>query len=254
MNPETPFQPTSQPPQNGLPPVSPSPTSQTPADPWTNQPTATVAPTPVAAEPQPQHTSTNAQSYDASYLDQIAPAKQANVNRFAVVALIAVVIISAIAGVFMILNSGGPSANSLIPPLSERIGSLQSVTDTSQKRLAENQITSANAALSSSLTSMKADLDAIIKNNKLKTDKNLAATEKAYLAKLQKTLDDAHQRGTLDRTYTTQMTYELTVLKSRLSQLKKASRSETTHKFCDDAIKNIDAVLKSYESFSATKG
>jgi hypothetical protein len=50
------------------------------------------------------------------------------------------------------------------------------------------------------------------------------------------------------------MTYELTVLKSRLSQLKKASRSETTHKFCDDAIKNIDAVLKSYESFSATKG
>ena len=72
-----------------------------------------------------------------------------------------------------------------------------------------------------------------MKERKLKTSEKSAAakTEKAYSDELAKTLDDSYQRGTLDRTYTSQMTYELTVLKSKLTKLQRSTKSKELTEF-----------------------
>ena len=97
-------------------------------------------------------------------------------------------------------------------------------------------------------------VDAIIKERKLKSSGSIKKEEKAYLEKLQKKLDDAHQKGTLDRTYTTAMTYELSILKSQVNKLKRSSgNNKSIAAFCNSSITSIDTILASYSKFSASK-
>ncbi|MGE5299226.1 MAG: hypothetical protein ACM3KF_04265 [Acidobacteriota bacterium] len=255
MNPQVPYQPQQPqqpaPSEGGMPPVAPVGWQQP-----SNVPPATTAaqaqPAPAEFSPAPGVAESN---YSIDYLNQIAPKEQKTVNRFAVIALIAGVLISALFGMILLSNSGGPSANEQLTPLSLRIATLKSVTASQQKHLNENQINEANAALNSSLTTMNTDIEALMKERKLKTSEKSAAakTEKAYSDELAKTLDDSYQRGTLDRTYTSQMTYELTVLKSKLTKLQRSTKSKELTEFATSASENIDTVLKAYASFEATK-
>jgi len=193
--------------------------------------------------------------YSIDYLNQIAPKEQRVVNRFAVFGLIGGGIIAAVFALILITASGGPSANDQLIPISARIATLQSVTKTEQTHLAEDQISQANAALSSSLSSMTTSMNTILTERKLKNDagSSTSKTEKTYATKLTTTLENAYQRGTLDRTYTSQMTYELTVLRSRIAKLKQTTGSKELLSFCDTALSNIDLVLKAYSTFDATK-
>ena len=248
MNPQDPYQPdqtTPPAPQGGMPPVAPSGWQQ-------NTPQPAAAQTPVDFTPAPGVAESN---YSIDYLNQIAPKETKVVNRFAVIALIAGVLISALFGVILLSNSGGQSANDQLTPIALRIATLKTVTAGQQKHLNENQINEANAALNSSLTTMNTDIQAIIKERKLKSsDKSTTAkTEKTYSDKLAKTLDDSYQRGTLDRTYTSQMTYELTVLKSKLAKLKRSTKNKQLTEFATSSTENIDTVLKTYSTFEATK-
>lgn len=247
-------------------PVQQAPSQQPP---WpTQQPQMQQAPYQPQQQPapmpgyQPQAPFTppsgaNGQSpeYSIDYLNQIAPKEQRVVNRFAVFGLIGGGIFAAIFALILISTSGGPSANDQLIPISERIATLQSVTTTEQTHLAEDQISQANAALSSSLSSMTISMKTILTERKLKDDagSSSAKAEKAYAAKLTATLENSYQRGTLDRTYTSQMTYELTVLRSRITKLKQTSGSKEILSFCDTALTNIDLVLKAYSTFDATK-
>lgn len=254
MNPQGPYQPeptTPPAPQGGVPPVAPSGWQQnTPQPTYPSQPTASQAPADFT--PAPGVAESN---YSIDYLNQIAPKETKVVNRFAVIALIAGVLISALFGMILLSNSGGPSANDQLAPIALRIATLKSVTADQQKHLNENQINEANAALNSSLTTMNTDIQAIMKERKLKSsDKSTAAkTEKTYSDKLAKTLDDSYQRGTLDRTYTSQMTYELTVLKSKLAKLKRSTKNKQLTEFASSSTDDIDTVLKAYSTFEATK-
>ena len=122
-----------------------------------------------------------------------------------------------------------------------------------QPHLNVNQISEANAALRTTLSTMNIDITAIMKERKLKADKDLTAKETAYREKLSKSLNDSHQRGTLNRTYTSQMRYELTLLRSQVVTLKKAGSTDAIKKLCNNGIENIDLILKSYASFDASK-
>lgn len=193
----------------------------------------------------------SAANYSVDYLNQIAPKEQKSVNRFAVIALIAGVLISALFGVILLSSSSGPSPNAQLAPIELRIATLETVTEAQQPHLKETQISEANAALNSSLTSMKAELDALMKERKLKTGEKAAGnkTEKTYSEKLATTLDESYQRGTLDTIYTSQMTYELTVLRSKISKLKRSTKSTSLVNFSTAAITNIDTILKAYQAF-----
>ena len=152
------------------------------------------------------------------------------------------------------VSSQGPDANGQIPTISDRINTLSSVSKNETTKLTQLEISEANASLSSTLTSMKSQLDAIIKERKLKSSGSVKKEEKAYLEKLQKKLDDAHQKGTLDRTYTTAMTYELSILKSQVNKLNRSSgNNKSIAAFCNSSITSIDTILASYSKFSASK-
>ena len=254
MNPQGPYQPNQAPeptPQGGVPPIAPAGWQQNGSVPPV-APGYQTQPQPAEFSPTPGIAESN---YSIDYLNQIAPKEQKAVNRFAVIALIGGVLISALFAIILMSSSGGPNANDQIGSLALRIATLQTVTGEQQKHLTENQISEANAALNSSLTTMNTDVQAIMKERKLKTAEksNTTKTETAYSEKLSKTLDDSYQRGTLDRTYTSQMTYELTVLKSKLNKLKRSTKSKELTEFATSGVENIDTVLKAYENFDATK-
>ena len=273
MNPQDPYQKLQNPQTQGssLPPVPqenpsfPQPSSSTnPYAQTYDAPSAQPAENTSQFEPQPQIqplTPLNGASDSASvpddyttvdYLNRIAPQEQKTINRFAVFGLIGSVLVSVILVFVMMMSSQGPSVNELIPPISKRIDTLATVAKAETTKLTQNEIVEANASLSSSLNSMKAQLDAIIKERKIKATGS-SSTEKAYLENLQKKLDDSYQKGTLDRTYTTQMTFELSSLKSQINKLKRTSKNKSITEFCDSAITNIDTILAAYGKFEGSK-
>lgn len=281
MNPENPFenQP-NQPIQPGQypqqPPVGPSspvvtppqappapPDAPQPSQPFAPQPDTTPtpayprAPVPLSQAAAPLPSGASSHEYSADYLNQIAPKEQTAINRFAIIGLIGGVLMAAIVAIVIMLNAGGPDFSAQAKSVQMRIGTLQKVADTQQPHLKESAISEANSSLASALTSMNADLTALMKTKDLKTASGSSATstktEKNYADSLQKKLDDSYQRGTLDRTYTTQMTYELTLLRSKLTKLKNTANSKSVTAFCTSATTNIDAILKAYSAFSATK-
>ena len=188
----------------------------------------------------PVYASSSDDDYNTvDYLNRIAPPEQHTINRIAIIILI------------LIINPGASDANSLIQPIRDRTDTLNKVVDENEGRLTQTEIAEANTALNSTLTTMQTRLDAIIKERKIQ--KKSSSTEKSYLEALQKKLNDSYQKGKLDSSYATAMTYELTILKSQLNKLKKVSDSKSIRSFCDESINNIDVILKAYHDFASTK-
>ena len=243
MNPEQfPVPQPSQPPSEGVPPVAPQAFSQPPVAPSSFE---TQAPT-----------STTSDMLGTGYLDKIAPTEKKTINRFAIFGLIGGVLVLVIVILAILMNSSGPSLATQAKSINARIATLQTVTDAQQKHLKENSISEANTTLASVLTSMNTDLAGIMKTKKITASDSktkVASEEKAYSSTLAKKLDDAYQRGTLDRIYAPQMVYELSIMRSKLVALKKSSTSDSIDTFCNTSIANVDAVLKAFTAFSSTK-
>lgn len=261
MNPQDPQQPPQQyPPVNPgagtLPPIDPSlyPQAAAPAQP--QQPVAQPAPQFAQPTPLPSYQDPRRSGdYTVDYLNSIAPSQQKVVNKFAVFGLIGGVLVAVVVALILFSTPKSTTSTTLIPPISTRIASLKTVTSGQQKHLKENAITETNAALNSSLGTMDTELKQIMKDQKLtkSVSKAQLTTEKKYSDALAKTLDDAYQRGTLDRIYTSQMTYELTILERQITSLKRTSKNKDIQAFCTSSIANIDLVLKSFATFEATK-
>lgn len=211
-------------------------------------PQQTVQPLPAYQNPQ------TAAEYSVDYLNSIAPNQTKQANKFAVFALIGGVIIAAIFAVLILSAPKGSNTNELIPPIAARIKTLQTVTAGQQKHLNENDVNQANATLNSALDTMSTDIAAIVKERNLAKKQTKAQTtqETAYATDLTKTLDDAYQRGTLDRTYTSQITYEITILESQINSLEKSTTNKEIDAFCADATKNLDLILAALSASETT--
>ena len=258
MYPQNPYEPGRTPQQPPAPAEPPTLSHSGPVVPLYPTPvqsdTPAPQPAPLSSVPHPGYEPRD--EYSIDYLNQIAPTQQKPVNRLAVFGLIGGILAAAAIAVVLLTSSGGAPPSTQMQQTLARIGTLQTVADAQQKHLAENDINQANATLSSALSSMKTDLTAIMKTKGVKVaDKKSASTttETAYLTKLQKKLDDSYQRGTLDRTYTSQMTYELTLLRSKLKKLQTSGDSKSLTTFCKSAIENIDAILKAYANAALTE-
>lgn len=281
MNPDNAYQPTPRPEVQPMEPAygAPSPTQysgSTPlpqpalqqpvlqATPTTEpafSPTSTPLPRPIplsaaTIQNNTQLSGSNEQ-YSVDYLNQIAPSQKKSTSRFAVFAPIGGIILVALAAVIIFANAGPPDFSTQAKSAQSRIITLQTVADGQQTHLKENTISEANSSLASALTSMNTELTAIMKTKGIRvadsTKVAVSKTEKAYAENLTKKLDDSYQRGTLDRTYASQMTYELTVLRSTLNRMKNTANSKSVTTYVNSAVTNIDAILKAYNAFSATK-
>lgn len=192
------------------------------------------------------------QEYSIDYLNEIAPKQQKTVNKFAVFGLIGGVLLAVVAAVAMLASSGGPDLKTQAKDIQGRIATIQAVSDAQQAHLKEPVLSEANATLSTTLSSMSTEFTALLKTRKIVVTKSVLPAEKTYAETLTKKLDDSYQRGTLDRNYPTQMTYELTILRSKIRKFRSEASSKTVSAFCDTATKNIDTILGAYTKYNAS--
>lgn len=195
-------------------------------------------------------------SFPVDYLNEIAPKQQpVQINRFAVFGLIGGVLLLAFSAVMMMVNSQ-PNYTKQAQSTLARIETLQAATKEQQSRLTENELSSMNTTLTTSLGSMGTELKSSLKDAKIKTELvgDAKKTEKAYSDKLSKTLEDAYLTGSLDRVYAREMSYQLSILKSYLQKLKTASgnRKAITDYVATNS-KTLDAATKSFSNFTSTK-
>jgi hypothetical protein len=239
-------------PGSGLPPVLSHSGPVVPIDPNPSQLVPSATPMTTGSAPEFQENAIPSANTDLSidYLNQIAPQQQKTVNRFAVFGLISGMLVVVLVLFMVITNSGPPDISSQTKSLQQRIATLQSVVDSQQPHLQNNGLSAANSTLSSTLTSMSTDLATLMKAKGVKASDSttsIATSEKKYASTLRKKLDDSYQRGTLDRVYAPQMTYELTVLRTKIKLLKSTNgNSKSVDEFCTTSLANVDAILKTY--------
>ncbi|RKW01558.1 MAG: hypothetical protein D8B38_04260, partial [Candidatus Saccharimonas sp.] len=195
-------------------------------------------------------------SFPVDYLNEIAPKQQpVQINRFAVFGLIGGVLLLAFAIIMMMVNSQ-PNYTKQAQSTLARIETLQAATKEQQSRLTENELSSMNTTLTTSLGSMGTELKSSLKDAKIKTELvgDAKKTEKAYSDKLSKTLEDAYLTGSLDRVYAREMSYQLSILKSYLQKLKTASGNrKAIADYVATNSKTLDAATKSFSNFTSTK-
>lgn len=225
-----------------------------------NQTPLTPSPAPLgqfgsADTSTPQATLNPQPEYNVDYLNSIAPRPQKKLSNGAVFGMIGGLLLAVTVAFIAISAPKGPTLDILLPQVEGRIATLKSVTDDQSKRLSSNDMTTINATLNSTLYTMDADISGIVKDQKLgkNATKDQQSAEKSYATKLTKTLDDAYQRGTLDRTYDTQMIYELTILGNQINKVRSLTKNQTTRDFCDNAIKNINLTLEALDKFDGSK-
>lgn len=241
-------------PPSGTPPTPQGPAQNTLPPPAVYQPGSGALPAPEGYGQPVAQPPTTPPTFSSDYLNQIAaPAPAPTHGKFAVIGLIGGVLLAALFALLLINGSRGPDFTTQAKQINARIGTLQTVASAQQKHLSENSIVEANATLSSTLTTMNTDLASLTTAKDKNTEKSLSATETNYQTTLSKTLDDAYQRGTLDRTYTVQMSYELTLLRGMMVKLQTNTSKASIKIFCETSIKNIDIILKLYADFDASK-
>lgn len=228
------------------PPSNPTPPTQ--AGGWTPQPQTPIAPSAFDTTPQ-----TSAQPLGEHYLDQIAATEPVPVHKFAMLGIIGGVLVLVI--VFIAIMMGGnntPSLGTQAKAVNSRIATIATIADDQQKHLGDSTLSAANVMLSSILTTMATDLTANMKEKKIALTSTVSKVEQAYASTLSAKLDDAYQRGTLDRTYAPQMVYELTVLRSKLTVMKNIASSKSTKEFCTTSITSLTTIIEKFQAFSST--
>ncbi len=237
MNPE-------QQPPSPTPPVQPTGWAPLPQNQVAQPQSAPVAPSAFNAQPN--------STTEENYLNQIATPEPVRVHKFAMFGLIGGVLVLLIVVLAIMMNSGGPSLSTQAKTVNDRINTLKTVASDQQKHLSDNTIVTSNATLSSVLTTMSTELTDVMKARKITLSSTASTAEKKYATTLSTKIDDAYQRGTLDRTYAPQITYELTLLRSKLVAMKSSSNSSAVSTFCTNSITNLDAIIKTFKDYSAT--
>lgn len=158
---------------------------------------------------------------------------------------------------FLIRSAAPPDVSTQVYALQARIDTLSKVTSEQGKYLTQNELSGINSTLGASLTSMTTDLSAYAKlrgiSSTTKAATSAKTTETAYYTALSKKLGDAYLLGTLDRTYSTEMKYQLGILKSKILLIKTAANSKTYNDFYTPSVTSIDTVSNLLSSFQSTK-
>jgi len=250
MNPQDPYH---QPPQQPQAPPAGAPMGQQPYYPQQPSPayqTPPPYPPATAQQPpqlQPLSTPTDSNQYPVDYLNQIAaPAPQKTANKFAVFGLIFGFLAIIVTAVAVISGAGTPSITAQATLMRDRVRALKIVTVEQQKRLAQSDLSGLNATLTASLTTTATDLTELLgeKVGSGNGDKPKDETMKAFQASLSQKLNDAYLAGTLDRTYASEMAYQLKLLRTQMKKLAATGKTKAAKNFYNKNAPTIDTIAQ----------
>ncbi len=167
-----------------------------------------------------------------------------------------VLIAAAIALFVLVQSAAGPSVSSQLYAAQARLDTIVRVTNEQGSHLTQNKLSSINSTLSTTTTSMQANLASYLTTHGYKNTTAAAAakkTETAYYTKLSQTFSDSYLTGTLDRTYPSEMVYQLTILKSMLQKIKAGANSTAFNDFYNQNVPTIDTMVQQLSAFQSTE-
>ena len=207
---------------------------------------------------QPQQNS-NQNPYTIDYLNQIAPKKSSSFFDKQMKILVGVLAIALIAGVWMLLSSGGSeSSNQSLLRTYLRIQKTNDISKSYQNKIKNSDLSAINSGLSVSLSSDEAKLKSQLESAGVKipsTEKEKAASKivaevDKEAEELDSTLDDAFLNAVLDRTYTREMNYRLGVLNSSIKGVKAKTKSKSTIEALDNISQNLETSMQQFSDYS----
>lgn len=223
-----------------------------------NQPVGdpSIQPNPPAPQVVPAAVNTSVNEFSVDYLNQIAtPSRSKKISPLLLFGAIGGILALTAGVMFWLISASSPaSASTQLYGLQARINTLKTVTAEQGKHLTQNSLSNINSTLGTTLTSMGSSLGIYMKSSGYTTAApTIAAAEKSYYASLSQKLNDAYLTGTLDRTYTTEMTYQLGILKSKMQSVLAASSSKAYSDFYNTNITSVNTTAKLLSDFQSTK-
>ena len=202
----------------------------------------------------------NENPYTVEYLNSIAPKPPVSFWTKGKLMLVAFVVLGGALASFLLLNnSGGSTTNSqAVTKLYYNISQMQTISTNYQKRLRNPDIVALNAGLTSSLASSQTSLYnymeskkiEILKESKAKKTQLYTSVAEEY-EKLDKELDEAFLKTSLDETYARDVGYQLSIIKSLATRLKDRLRTKTADATLDPIIANLEISIKSFSDYKS---
>ena len=163
----------------------------------------------------------------------------------------------ALLGIFLAIQAiNGPNVDTQAKSLYIRITSIQAVVTSQQKHLRQNSLVSINATMSAALSSMESGISELIQSRGQdlpKTDdKALSKKDLAYKNDLISKFDDEFLKGTLDRTYASEMSYQMSLLKSQLQRFGSTKNTAAVN-FANQNIPTIQVAVDKFSEFAGSK-
>lgn len=139
--------------------------------------------------------------------------------------------------------------------LATRMDVLQGIVSKSQKNIKSNKLRNTNSSLSIFLTNANRDIEAPLENNGVdikKLDKKIQQQEKADGEALTKKLDDAQLNAVFDRTYASEMSYQLSTIETLMKSIYKSTKSKSMKDYLQATDSNIAPIIKQLNDFNPT--
>lgn len=223
------------------------------------QPQPPQGPQPGQATPVEQPVTPANSQFPVDYLNQIAtPLPVKKVSPLVLFGIIGTVIVLAAVAVFMLIQSTAPpSAAAQLYSLQARIGTLDKITTEQGKHLTQSALSSINSTTGAMLKSMNTDIASYTKDRVGVTNGKLSLAaknaEKSYYEELSTKFNNAYLTGTLDRVYSSEMAYQLSMLKSKMLSVKAVAKSKKYNDIYDSNLQSLTAISDKLHEFQNTK-
>lgn len=210
------------------------------------QPPQPVPPTSVPPS-QPQ--------YSIDYLNQIAPQQQKSglSNRMFMMIIGGGVLLAAIVGMLMLFSGGGSGPTQKMQTFAARVQTLEKIVTAAQKNIKSNDLRSTNSNLSIFLANTDQGMTDPLEKNGIsltKLDKTIVAEENGD--DLTAKLEDARLNAVFDRTYSREMSYQLTALETLMKSIYGGTKSKSMKDFLQTTDDSLVPIKKQFDTFNAT--
>lgn len=153
--------------------------------------------------------------------------------------------------VVLISNGHGPSKTTQMQTMAARFHALQTITDTAGQNIHDDNLQSINGNLDTELSNINQQIVTPLKNNGINA-KSLpkSITQNESLADTTSKLADAKLNATYDRTYASEMSFQLSELFVLMREINNGSNSRSMRAFIQTATSNLQPIDTQLTNFT----
>lgn len=203
--------------------------------------------------PQTPNQTTQYQTVNPNYLDQIAtPVQKKTINPIFLWGMIGAFILVLIVGTIMLLSSGGPNQSERINSFIHRVQALDKLSNDSAKTIQSSELRALNGSMNTILTGIDTAMQASLGDKESKRAANIPKDSPVALEyeALAKKLDDARLNVAFDRAYAREVEYQLNKLRSEMNYIYDSTKSQTLRTNLERADADIEKLSEDFGKFN----